>query len=338
VTAALDILLLDPKAVVTTGDRKDINTAGETVKLVRDITPSTSIEELFNDIRSICDSFSGVPGGVTFKQLVIIALCDPHGEETANLLLHPHAGREMMAALATVRLPQMEVSDLLANAAASDQPFVLAAAAAAAVVKGSPVLAAIDLAAARALRLRMDTAMKREVAGAPTFMTCCDVILATKGNGWMPRAKRVAEEVGAPRNMVVTPATSFIRMVNLFFADYLQRTYAPEQLGLTPEAAAVLRSLNGLPLSLTTEGTTMLNDMRLKVERAAAKAGSGATTVRAAARAGCLEGCAEGCVEGRAEGTEGPSCPSYAARARGVVEVPLSARSSVLYLPRPAVE
>jgi hypothetical protein len=50
VTAALDILLLDPKAVVTTGDRKDINTAGETVKLVRDITPSTSIDELFNNI------------------------------------------------------------------------------------------------------------------------------------------------------------------------------------------------------------------------------------------------------------------------------------------------
>ncbi len=59
----------------------------------------------------------------------------------------------------------------------------------------------------------------------------------------------------------------------MFFADYLERTYAPEQLGLTPEAAAVLRSLNGLPLSLTTEATTMLNDMRLKVERAAAKSG-----------------------------------------------------------------
>jgi hypothetical protein len=53
----------------------------------------------------------------------------------------------------------MVMSELLANAAASDQPFVLAAAAAAAVVKGSPVLAAIDLAAARALRLRMDPAM-----------------------------------------------------------------------------------------------------------------------------------------------------------------------------------
>ena len=280
VNTALDILLLDPKAVVTTGERKDINEAGETVQLVRDITPSTSIDEFFNNVRTICESFSGVTGGVTYKQLVTIALCDPHGEETANLLLHPHVGRGVLAALATVQLPEMVMSELLANAAASDQPFVLAAAAAAAVVKGSPVLAAIDLAAARALRLRMDPAMRREVAGAPTFMTCCNLILATKGNGWMPRAKRVAEEVGAPRNMVVTSATSFSRMINMLFADYLQRTLAPEQLGLTPEAAAVLRSLNGLPMSLTTEGTTMLNDMRLKVERAAAKPGFGERRLR----------------------------------------------------------
>ena len=85
--------------------------------------------------------------------------------------------------------------------------------------------------------------MKRAVAGAPTFVSCCDVLLDEKGNGWMLRAKRVAEETSAHRRMVVTSAASFVKVVNMFFADYMHRVYAPEQLGLTAEAAAALRTL-----------------------------------------------------------------------------------------------
>lgn len=62
VSTALEILHLDPKAVVTTGDRKDINTAGESAKPHREITANTSIEELFGDFRSIIEAFGGVPG------------------------------------------------------------------------------------------------------------------------------------------------------------------------------------------------------------------------------------------------------------------------------------
>ena len=106
VSTALEILHLDPKATVTTGDRKDINTAGESAKPHREITANTSIEELFVDIRSIIEAFGGVPGGVSFQQLVTIGLCDPYEQETNNLLLHKHGGRAMMATLATVVLPE----------------------------------------------------------------------------------------------------------------------------------------------------------------------------------------------------------------------------------------
>jgi hypothetical protein len=213
VSVALEILNLDPKAIVSTGDRKDIDKAGESFKVAREITAITSIEDLFDAIRAIVEVFSGVAGGVPYQEIVCIALCDPHEPETRNLLLNQHCGRPMMQTLATVVFPPALEASILTDAAASDQPFVLAAAAAAAVVTGSPILAAIDLAAARALRLALDQSTRRFVAGAPSFLACCNVLLEVRGNGWMPRAIRVAEQTGAPRSMVVTAADSFVRIV-----------------------------------------------------------------------------------------------------------------------------
>ena len=282
VSAALEILNLDPKAVITTGERKDIDKAGEMAKPVKELTAASSIEEIFTVVRKIGDVFGGVAGGVDFQHLVTIALCDPHEQESNNLLLHEHGGRKMLATLSTVVLPATFRTEILANAAASDQPFVLAAASAAAVVRGSPVLTAIDVAAARALRMHLDPSTRRAVAGAPTFVSCCDVLLDEKGNGWMARAKRVVEESGAPRCMVATPACSFVKVVNKVFADYMHRVNAPEQLGLTLEAAAALRALKSLPVPMTPEGATMLTDLRLRVEKESAKPGFGERQLRTA--------------------------------------------------------
>jgi hypothetical protein len=57
---ALEILNLDPKAIVTTGDRKDIDKQGESAKIAREITAITNIEDLFDAIRAIVEVFSGV--------------------------------------------------------------------------------------------------------------------------------------------------------------------------------------------------------------------------------------------------------------------------------------
>ena len=60
VSMALEILNLDPKAIVTTGDRKDIDKQGESAKIAREITAITNIEDLFDAIRAIVEVFSGV--------------------------------------------------------------------------------------------------------------------------------------------------------------------------------------------------------------------------------------------------------------------------------------
>jgi hypothetical protein len=106
------------------------------------------------------------------------------------------------------------------------------------------------------------------------------VLLDTVGNGWMPRAIRVAEQTGAPRSMVVTNADTFVRVVNKLFQGYMHRVDAPKQLRMTPETAAALRTLNGLPVAVNAEGQQMLTKLRLVVEKAAAQPGFGEQELR----------------------------------------------------------
>jgi hypothetical protein len=275
VRKALAMLKIDPDKEPSRDDLKGIAKAAEHSIGTTRIQPLTPIEDVLLVVHGLTGAFAGVVHGDKYASVVSFALCDPQPSRR-GLLVAAVAPVDVITAVQCIVLTEAVRYEIENCADACDLKYELSSAQCARVVECSKVLAAIDAAAVLAIRQMVTKDVLQVLDGHTSFISCCRALLSTRRNTWPARAMRVSKAAGEARDQKVTPSTSFAFIVSEVMHDYEVRVIAPRYLGLTPEACAALRSVDGVPEPVADAmSSTMIFELKSAVESASAKPGFG---------------------------------------------------------------